>query len=117
MKAGITDDYSMGYGTINGFRAGTSRSFLWYDLEKEQMTSLRIHPLAWMDANSCYEQKLTPEEAADELICCQEIIQKVKGTLITVSHNHLIGKQTFWKDWGEYYQRILAPDHQGKRKN
>jgi hypothetical protein len=114
INTGITDDYSMGYGTINGFRASTSRSFIWYDLEKEQITSLRIHPLAWMDANSCYEQKLTPEEAADEFICYQQFIQKVKGKLIAVSHNHLIGKQTFWKGWGAYYQKILSNGSSGQ---
>jgi len=43
---GFTDEYSMGYGTVNGFRASTSHSFLWYDLEKETTTDLRVHPLA-----------------------------------------------------------------------
>ena len=114
INTGITDDYSMGYGTINGFRASTSRSFLWYDLRNEQMTSLRIHPLAWMDANSCYEQRLKPEEAADELIYYHQIIQKVKGTFIAVSHNHLLGKQIIWKGWGEYYQKMLSNGSSGQ---
>jgi hypothetical protein len=58
IATGITDDYTMGYGTVNGFRASTSNSFLWYDLEKEETTSLRIHPFAFMEANSFYELKL-----------------------------------------------------------
>ena len=115
IKAGITDDYSMGYGTINGFRASTSRSFLWYDLEKEQMTSLRIHPLAWMDANSFYEQKLNPDQAAKEFKYYQEVIQKVKGTWITVSHNHLLGQQKNWSGWATQYEQLISSElHSGQ---
>jgi hypothetical protein len=41
---GITDDHSMGYGSINGFRASIASSFYWYDLKKEQQTDLLLHP-------------------------------------------------------------------------
>ena len=42
IEAGIQKEFSMGYGTINGFRASVCSSFYWYDLEKEQCTSLLI---------------------------------------------------------------------------
>lgn len=108
INAGITDDYSMGYGTINGFRAGTSRSFLWYDLGKEQMTSLRIHPLAWMDANSFYEQKLSPDQAVKEFKEYQQVIQQVKGSFLPVSHNHLLGQQNEWNGWDKQYGQLIS---------
>ena len=108
INAGITDDYSMGYGTINGFRASTSRCFLWYDLEKEQMTSLRIHPLVWMDANSFYEQKLNPDQAAMEFKEFQQIIQKVNGSFLPVSHNHLLGQQNKWRGWDKQYGQLIS---------
>ena len=34
LSIGIKNEYSMGYGTINGFRASIASSFYWYDLEK-----------------------------------------------------------------------------------
>ena len=45
INAGVKDDYSMGYGSINGFRASVASSFYWYDLEKEEQTDLLIASL------------------------------------------------------------------------
>jgi hypothetical protein len=107
IEAGITDDYTMGYGTVNGFRASTSRSFLWYDLEKERTTTLRVHPFCWMDANAYYEQNMSTEEAYAELLSYLDAIKKVNGTMMTVAHNHLLGTDSKCKGWGEMYRRFL----------
>src|ERR1700739_4880450 len=57
IDAGITADHSMGYGSINGFRASVASSFYWYDLQKEVQTPLLIYPFCYMEANSFYEQQ------------------------------------------------------------
>jgi hypothetical protein len=90
LQAGITDDYSMGYGSINGFRASVASAFYWYDLEKEQTTQLLLHPYCFMEANSFFEQKLSPEQAFEEMLHYYIIVKSVNGTLITLWHN------TFW---------------------
>lgn len=41
----IQEDYTMGYPDAIGFRAGTSHSFLYYDLDYEIQTPLMIHPV------------------------------------------------------------------------
>jgi hypothetical protein len=107
LEIGITDDYTMGYGTINGFRASTSRSFYWYDLENEHKTSLRIHPFCWMDANAYYEQKMSLHEAYAELVQYLEAIKKVNGTMITVSHNHILGTSPQFEGWMDMYLRFM----------
>ncbi|MGG9971067.1 polysaccharide deacetylase family protein [Ferruginibacter sp. SUN002] len=103
----ITDEYSMGYGSINGFRASVASSFYWYDLLHEEQTTLRIHPFCFMEANSFYEQKLSPEQAFDELMHYYKICKEANGTLITIFHNHMIGSDKLFEGWGKMYEQFL----------
>ena len=107
IKAGISDDYSMGYGSINGFRASVASSFFWYDLQKEEQTSLRIHPFCFMDANAYYEQKQTPAQTAVELVHYLTICREVNGTLITIWHNNFLGTAKEFAGWREIYQSFI----------
>ena len=104
---GITEDYSMGYGSINGFRASVASSFYWYDLEKEAITNLLIFPFCFMEANSFFEQHLSAEEAGTELQYYHDIVKAVGGQLITIFHNHFLTNQPQWKPWREMYSRFL----------
>jgi hypothetical protein len=58
LQVGITAEYSMGYGSINGFRASVATAFNWYDLANEKETALRIHPFCFMDATALFKQKI-----------------------------------------------------------
>lgn len=107
IKAGIQNDYSMGYGSINGFRASIASPFNWYDLEKEEETSLRIHPFCFMESNAFFEQKLTPQQAFDEMMHYYYIVKKVNGLLITIWHNSFLGTDPEWKGWREVYEVFL----------
>lgn len=107
IAASITDDYSMGYGSVNGFRASVASPFYWYDLEKEKQTSLRIHPFCFMDANSFYEQKQNPQNTLDELMHYLSICKQVNGTLITIWHNNFLGTAQVFKGWKEMYEQFI----------
>lgn len=107
----ITDDYSMGYGSINGFRASTSRSFNWFDLEKNEGTLLRLHPFCFMECNSFFEQKFTAEKAFEEMLHYATVVKKVKGNLITIWHNFSLGTDPLWKGWKEKYIDFLKKGH------
>ncbi|MFV8224962.1 polysaccharide deacetylase family protein, partial [Christiangramia aquimixticola] len=43
----INNDHSMGYPDVIGFRAGTSSPFLFYDINMEVTTPLKVHPYAF----------------------------------------------------------------------
>jgi len=107
IQQGIQHDYSMGYGSINGFRASYTLPFNWYNLAKEESTNLQIHPFCFMEANSFFEQKLSAEEAAKELQNYFDVVKKVNGTLITIFHNHFLTHQPLWIEWRNMYEQFL----------
>jgi hypothetical protein len=107
IAAGITEDYSMGYGSINGFRASYCLPYKWYDLEKETPTSLVIYPFCYMEANSFYEQKLCLNEAEQELEHYYQATKNVNGLLITIWHNHLLGTDKMFAGWRELYEQFI----------
>jgi hypothetical protein len=107
-EAGIHDEYSMGYGSTNGFRASVASSFFWYNLQKEIQTHLLIHPFCFMDANSFYEQKQNAAEAYEELMHYYNICKNVNGTLITIWHNNFLGTDKKFMGWREIYEKFIA---------
>jgi hypothetical protein len=108
ISAGIKEDYSMGYGSINGFRASIASSFYWYDLEKEEQTKLMLHPFCFMDANSFYEQKQNTEQTLAELTHYLDEVKKVKGTLITIWHHNFFGTDAVFSGWANVYKNFLS---------
>jgi hypothetical protein len=103
----IHSDYSMGYGTINGFRASISDPYYWYDLKSEKETQLLIHPFCFMDANAYYEQKMTPSEALDQLMQFLMEIKTVNGTMITIFHNNFLGTDKNFDGWRTIYTEFI----------
>jgi hypothetical protein len=109
IEAGIKEDFSMGYGSINGFRASVASSFYWYDLEKEETTGLLLYPFCYMEANSFFEQKITASQALEEMLHYHREVKAVNGTLITLWHNTFLGTDNIFKGWREVYERFI--DH------
>ena len=107
MALGLTNDYSMGYGSINGFRASIATSYYWYDLKSEEKTKLLIHPFCFMDANSYYEQKLSPEAALHELMHYYNVVKSVNGKMITIWHNNFLGNAEEFAGWKEIYHKFI----------
>ena len=108
IDAGITADYSMGYGSTNGFRASVASSFYWYNLQTEQSTQLRIHPFCFMEANSFYEQRFTPQLALEEMKYYYAVCKNVQGEFISIWHNHFVGTDKLFKGWKEVYEEFMT---------
>lgn len=107
LAAGIREDFSMGYGSINGFRASVASAFYWYDLEKEEITYLVLYPFCYMDANSFYEKKATPSQALAEMHQYYQEVKKVNGLLITIWHNTFLGTHEKFKGWRDVYRQFF----------
>lgn len=107
IKAGIKSDYSMGYGSINGFRASVASPFYWYDIEKEEATSLEVFPFCFMDANAFYEQNLSAQEALKDLRMYGASTRDAGGLMITIWHNNFLGTDPMFMGWKEIYESFI----------
>ena len=108
IEAGIENDFSMGYGSINGFRASIASPFYWFNLEAEKITSLRLQPFCFMDANSFYEQQLNAEQAYDEMNHYLAVCKKVSGAFISIFHNNFLGTDKQFEGWREMYAKFIS---------
>ena len=108
IDSGIQNDFSMGYGSINGFRASVASSFFWYDLPKENITNLRIFPFCFMDANCHYEQNLTILESKKELFYYRDACKEINGLFIPIFHNNFMGSDPAFVGWRNIYRSLLA---------
>ena len=104
---GIKNDYSMGYASSCGFRAGTTLPFNFYDLGTEQETNLVIHPFAIMDVTLRQYLNLNPAEA---LTYSLEILKKVKavnGVFTILWHNESLSERGEWQGWRNVFEGII----------
>lgn len=89
IKAGITDDFTMGYADVSGFRLGTCRPVKWINPMTRQLTSLTLHPLSVMDCTLSESQYmgLSPDEAYQY---CAELVREIRqhrGEIVWLWHN------------------------------
>jgi hypothetical protein len=107
IQAGIIHDYSMGYPDQMGFRAGTSRTFKWFDLQKNEATQLSVSPFAAMDATFNKYQKLNPDQALAEIVDLIDTVQKAGGTYYSFWHNDSLSETGKWKGWRGVWEKSL----------
>lgn len=106
ISMGIKEDHSMGFADQIGFRAGTSFPFFFYDLEKEEKTSLKIVPFTIMDRSLKDYMKLTPAEAKIKISKYIEVVKEYGGNFVSVWHNESLGDSREWNGWIEVYKHM-----------
>ena len=107
----IFNDYTMGYAELPGFRASICNPYIFYDLELEKSTSLRIHPFAIMDATFRYYLNYTPLESLESMKNVIDQVKNVNGTLITVWHNETWSDYKEWKGWKLLFRDMVDYIH------
>ncbi len=105
IDVGFSDDYSMGYGQVNGFRASTATPFFWYDLKKNEATILKVHPFCFMDSTSIFNLQQAPAVAFAELQVLYDSCKNVGGECVTIFHNHLMSYP--YQAWKTAYEKFL----------
>lgn len=89
IRAGITDDFTMGYADVSGFRLGTCRPVKWINPMTRQLTSLTLHPLSVMDCTLSESQYmgLSPDEAYQYCAGLVREIRQHRGEIVWLWHN------------------------------
>lgn len=101
MKAGITDDFSLGFAGNYGFRCGTARSVKWFNLRSNAVTDLTLHPFVYMDGTLNEYMSLSIEESKSAILKLYKEIANYGGTFRCIWHNETIGDYGKWKGWQE----------------
>ncbi|MDR2042262.1 MAG: polysaccharide deacetylase family protein [Tannerella sp.] len=88
-QAGITDDFTMGYADVAGFRLGTSRPVRRMDPSTRRLSALTLHPLTVMDVTLSDPRYmgLNREEALEQALRLVEQVRQFNGELTLLWHN------------------------------
>ncbi|MBQ2906225.1 MAG: polysaccharide deacetylase family protein [Bacteroidales bacterium] len=103
----ITDDYTMGYASQAGFRAGYADTFKFFDLENDMKTKLNIHPFALMDGTMRDYLNLDVQESYEKAKKLVDEVKNVNGTFILLWHNETLSGEKRWEGWITLYRKIL----------
>lgn len=107
IDVGINNDYSMGFADNVGFRSGTSFPYSFFDLTKNEKTSLIVHPFAYVDSAFKDYLKLTAEESIPLMKEMKSKIKEVGGTFCFIWHNSSIHNTGEWSEWRAVLDKTL----------
>ena len=107
LSLGIYEDYTMGYGSALGFRAGIASPYSFYDLDIEQTLPIKVFPFAITDDILRFNLNLDPKKAIEEINDIVKLVKKENGTLITIWHNDTFSNFGAWKGWKGVYEDMI----------
>jgi hypothetical protein len=106
-RAGITEDYSMGYPDEPGFRAGIARPYYFYDVNADQLTNLKIFPFQVMDVTLYSYNNLDPAASREVISELINESRKVGGLFISIWHNTSLLDDPEWHCWREVFEFMI----------
>jgi len=107
IKAGIKEDYSMGYPEEPGFRSGIARPFYFYDVEEDKLTNLKLIPFQIMDATLYKYKKFDNKTAFDTVQKILNEVRNVGGLFVTIWHNTSLLDNHECRGWRDLFESTL----------
>jgi hypothetical protein len=105
LKHGIFSDFTMGYASQAGFRAGTSHPFHYYDFNSEKRTELLFVPFCVMDGAYTIYKNASPKTAYKQMLALAQEVKKVNGLFITVFHERSFSDHLY-PGFGTLYKKL-----------
>jgi hypothetical protein len=103
----VLDDYTMGYASYWGFRASIANSFLFYDLDAEIETKLRVHPFMIMEGTFKHYYNQSPQEFLNQAKLLINETKKVNGEFISLWHNDTLSNTGIWEGWRFAFEEMI----------
>ena len=97
----------MGYAELPGFRAGICTPFYFFNLAANQATTLKIHPVTYMDGSFIEDLQMHPGEGLDIIKQLINTVKKVQGHFLCIWHNHTISETGPYRGWKQVLQETL----------
>lgn len=108
INADIAEDYSLGYATETGFRAGICDPYNFYDLDLETETHLRLYPFSFMDGTLLFYHNVSAFDAIDRYISpLIDEVKAVNGMFVSLWHNESLSNQGRWIGWHKVYDEMI----------
>jgi len=107
IQSGIFEDYSMGYASHVGFRAGICSPYRFYNLPEEKETDLVVYPFEVMDVTLQQYLRLNPDEAIGKIRELMDKVKKVNGTFISLWHNESLSDKGMWQGWRKVFEEVV----------
>jgi hypothetical protein len=107
LKNRIEEDYTMGYASMYGFRAGICVPFYWFNLKENCTTDLLLYPIAFMEGTFRDYLKMPAAQALKKMKELTDTVKKYEGTLSYIWHNTTVSNQ--WEgmqEWREAFCEI-----------
>lgn len=106
VEAGFTDDFSLAFSNVPGFRSGTAVPYWFYDVARDQVNPLTIHPTVVMDTTLILHQQMRPEDALEKIrsLACE--CQRSGGDFTILWHNSNLAGDARQNPWIYVFQRI-----------
>ena len=108
IELGMENDYSMGFADHTGFRAGTCSPFYFFDLETENITSLRVWPFAVMDRSLKKYMNLDQEQSLKKMNSLIDTVYHAGGLFISLWHNDSLSNYGEWEGWRRVYENMIG---------
>lgn len=104
---GIREDHTEGHAALVGFRGGFSRSRRWYDLEREELTPLELHPFMAMDATLRAYMDVPADAVPAKLEDLTRATRRTGGPARILWHNESLSSEGMWRGWAPVYPNVL----------
>lgn len=104
--AGLTDDFTMGYADMAGFRLGTSRAVRWFDPVAVRPSNVTLHPLTVMEFTLEQGKYMALGHDMARAACFALLgeVRKHNGEAVLLWHNTALSEQAAAS--GSYQRRL-----------